>query len=183
MHITRQHTMALVIDVQERLMPHIFGNEELIPRITALIKGLRILDVPIMITEQYSKGLGSTIPPVAAALGEFMPSEKLTFSACGVPDVQAALMSSDGHYVICLGVEAHVCVLQTVLDIKAQGRVPIVVADAVSSRRALDAQVAIERMREQGALVTTVESLLFELLGSADEPEFKQISAIAKALV
>ncbi len=182
MHIERTHAMAVVIDMQERLMPHIYRNQELIPRVAALIRGLRVLNVPIFVTEQYSKGLGKTIPPIAEALGSYTPLEKLTFSACGHPDVQGAVLGAHGHFVICFGIEAHVCVLQTVMDIKAQGRQPIVVHDAVSSRREFDIQVAVNRMRHHGAIVTTVESLLFELLGSADEPEFKQISAIAKAL-
>jgi nicotinamidase-related amidase len=182
MHIDREHATALVIDMQERLMPHIFRQEQLVPRVVALIEGLKILKVPILVTEQYSKGLGHTVAPVAQALGEYEPLEKTTFSACGHPDVQAALMGTDGHYVICLGVEAHVCVLQTVLDIEDQGRQPIVVADAISSRHSHDAEVALKRMHEHGAIITTVESLLCELLGSAEEPEFKQISAIAKAL-
>ncbi|MCO6465758.1 MAG: isochorismatase family protein [Bradyrhizobiaceae bacterium] len=182
MHIDRSHVMAVAIDIQERLMPHIFRNAELTPRIVALIKGLRILGVPIMVTEQYSKGLGHTIPPVAEALGEFRPLEKMTFSACGHPDIQGAVLGSQGHYVICFGIEAHICVLQTVLDIKAQGRQPILVHDAVSSRHEFDIQVAVNRMRHHGVIVTTVESLLFEILGSANAPEFKQISEIVKAL-
>lgn len=182
MHIERDHAMALVIDMQERLMPHIHRHSELVPRAAALIRGLRILGVPILVTEQYSKGLGKTVQPIAEVLGEYAPLEKMTFSACGHPTVQGSVLSGQGHYVICFGIEAHICVLQTVKDIKAQGRQAIVVHDAVSSRHEFDIQVAVNRMRHQGAIVTTVESLLFELLGSADSPHFKEISAIAKTL-
>lgn len=182
MHIEREHAMALAIDMQEGLVPHIYRSNELIPRVTALIRGLRLLGIPIHVTEHYSKGLGHTIAPVAEALGECTPLEKMTFSACGHPEVQGAVLGGRGHFVICFGVEAHVCLLQTVIDIKAQGRQPIVVHDALSSRREFDIQVAVNRMRHQGAIVTTVESLLFELLGSAAEPEFKAMLAIAKTL-
>lgn len=182
MNIERDHAMALVIDMQERLMPHIHRSSELMHRASALIQGLRILDVPIIVTEQYTKGLGTTVQPIAEALGDYTALEKMTFSACGHPSVQGSVLGSQGHYVICFGIEAHICVLQTVKDIKAQGRQAIVVHDAVSSRHEFDIQVAVNRMRHQGAIVTTVESLLFELLGTAESPKFKQISAIAKTL-
>jgi len=182
MRIDRTHSMAIAIDIQQRLIPHIYHNDILIPRTVALIRGLRILGVPIYVTEQYSKGLGSTIAPVAAALGEYTPLEKMGFAATAHPDVQGAVLGSYGHFVICFGIEAHVCVLQTVMDILEQGRRPIVVQDAVSSRNRLDIKVAIKRMRQQGAIVTTTESLLFELMHTAEAPEFKQISAIVKEL-
>lgn len=182
MHIEREHAMALAIDMQKRLMPHIHRHDELVSRASALIRGLRILGVPILVTEQYSKGLGNTVQPVADALGEYQALEKMSFSACGHAEVQGAVLGSQGHYVICFGIEAHICVLQTVKDIKAQGRQAIVVHDAVSSRHEFDIQVAVNRMRHQGAIVTTVESLLFELLGTAESPKFKEISAIAKTL-
>ncbi len=180
MRINPAHVTALVVDIQERLFPHIHEHDALAERCAMLIRGLRILDVPIVVTQQYTKGLGPTIPVIAEPLGEFEPHEKISFSCCGNPDVEAMLLSPQGHHVIILGIETHVCVLQTVLDIQAQGRTAVVIEDCVSSRRANDKRVAIERMRTTGAIVTTAESVLFELMVRADHEQFKQISSLVK---
>lgn len=180
MQIEKKHATAIVVDIQERLFPHIHENEALAARCAMLIKGLKVLDIPIIATQQYTKGLGATIAPVAEALGDFEPIEKMTFSACSVPDVEMHIVGSSGHHVIVFGIEAHVCVQQTVVDIQAQGRKAVVVEDCVSSRNPNDKRIAIERMRSAGALITTAESLLFELLEEAGSDTFKQISALVK---
>lgn len=180
MRIEHDHVTGLVIDIQERLFPHIYEHQALAERCAMLIRGLRILDVPLLVTQQYTKGLGPTITPIAEALGEFEVHEKQTFSAAGNSDVEARLLGSRGHQVIVCGIETHVCVLQTVQDIHAQGRRAIVIEDCVSSRRLSDKQTAIQRMRTLGATITSAESLLFELMGTADHPQFKQISALVK---
>lgn len=180
MRVEREHVNALVIDIQERLYPHIHEHRALADRCAMLIKGLRILDVPILVTQQYTKGLGPTIDPVAEALGEFDVHEKMTFSAAGNHDVEARLLGSRGHQTIIMGIETHVCVMQTVQDIHAQGRRAIVVEDCVSSRRENDKRVALERMRSLGATITTAESLLFELMETADHKHFKAISSLVK---
>ena len=180
MRISHAHVTALVVDIQERLFPHIHENVRLAERCAMLIKGLRILDVPIIVTQQYTKGLGPTIAPIAEALGDFDPYEKMSFSCCGNPDVEAMLLSRHGHQVIVMGIETHVCVLQTVIDIQEQGRTAVVVEDCVSSRSANDKRIAIERMRAAGAIITTAESLLFELMVGSDHESFKQISALVK---
>lgn len=180
MRIEPSHATALVIDIQERLFPHIFDHETLQSNCIRLIKGLRILNVPIIVTEQYTKGLGKTITPVSAALGSFEPYEKTSFSACRVTEVESIVLGAQGHQIIVLGIEAHVCVQQTVLDVLAQGRSVIVVEDCISSRKQNDRNVAIARMRSDGAVITTYESLLFELLGTADAGTFKQISNLVK---
>ncbi len=180
MRINPAHVTALVVDMQERLFPHIHEHDALAMRCAMLIRGLRILDVPIIVTQQYTKGLGATISPIVDALGDFEPHEKMSFSCTGNPDVEAMLLSPQGYHVIVLGIETHVCVLQTVLDIHAQGRIAVVVEDCVSSRSANDKRIAIERMRSVGAVVTTAESLLFELMVRADHAQFKQISSLVK---
>lgn len=180
MRIQLEHSTALVVDIQERLFPHIHENVRLAERCAMLIKGMRVLDVPIIVTQQYTKGLGPTIAPIADALGDFDPYEKMSFSCCGNPDVEAMLLSRHGHQVIIMGIETHVCVLQTVIDIQEQGRTAIVVEDCVSSRSANDKRVALDRMRALGAIITTAESLLFELMVSSDHESFKQISALVK---
>jgi nicotinamidase-related amidase len=180
MRVEPSHATLLVVDIQERLFPHIYEHEALQANCIRLIKGMRILNIPIIVTEQYSKGLGKTIAPVAAALGSFEPYEKMTFSACRVTEVESIVLGTQGHQIIVLGIEAHVCIQQTVLDILAQGRAVIVVEDCISSRKRIDRDVAIARMRSEGALITTYESLLFELLGTADAEAFKQISSLVK---
>lgn len=180
MRIQRHHAIGIVVDIQERLFPHIYEHRALAERCALLIQGLRILNVPLVVTQQYTKGLGPTIAPIAEALGTFTPQEKITFSVAGNADVEAQILGSHGHHVIVFGIETHVCVLQSVLDILAQGRQAVVVEDCVSSRSARDKQVAIERMRGAGAIITTAESLLFELLEEAGSDTFKQISALVK---
>lgn len=180
MLLDRHHTLALCVDIQERLLPHIHGHEELVRRSAILIKGLRVLNVPIVVTEQYTKGLGTTVPEIAAALGTYEPIEKMSFSCCGNPDVEAAVLGNNRHQIIVFGIEAHVCVQQTVLDLIAQGQKVVVLDDCVSSRSANDARVALERMRAAGAVISTMESVLFELLRVSGTQEFKSISALVK---
>jgi nicotinamidase-related amidase len=174
------HAVAICVDIQERLFPHIHENEALVRRCEILIKGLRVLNVPIIVTQQYTKGLGPTIAPIATALGEFEPIEKMTFSACGNDDVEARVLGSARHQVILFGIETHVCVLQTGLDLIAQGQKAIIVEDCVSSRSADDKRIAIERLRHAGAIITSSESILFELLRVAGTEQFKSISALVK---
>lgn len=180
MRLDINKSIALVVDIQERLFPHIHEHEALAERAAMLIRGLRILEVPIVTTEQYSKGLGKTIAPISEALADEARIEKITFSCCGADEVEARILAMARHQVIIMGIETHVCVLQTVLDLRKQGQTAIVVEDCVSSRRANDKRVAIERMRDVGAIITTAESLLFELLERAGTEKFKAISSLVK---
>lgn len=180
MRLEVRHVQALCIDIQERLFPHIDQHDELADRCRRLIQGFRVLDVPITVTEQYVKGLGPTISVIQEALGEYQAHEKMSFSCCGVHAVEAAILGAGRNQVVLFGIETHVCVLQTALDLLSQGRTVIVVEDAVSSRSANDKRVAIERMRHHGAIITTVESVLFELLGTSGTDTFKAISALVK---
>lgn len=180
MRLDASHSLALCIDIQERLFPHIHQHDELADRCVRLIRGLRALDVPIIVTEQYVKGLGQTIPSVREVLGDHEPLEKMSFSCCGVDAIEARVLGARRHTMILFGIETHVCVLQTALDLLAQGQTVVVVEDCVSSRNPNDKRVAIERMRTGGAIITTMESILFELLRVAGTDTFKTISAIVK---
>lgn len=180
MSIKKQHVTAFVVDVQERLFPHIYQHDLLAAKCAMLIRGLRVLDIPIRVTQQYSKGLGPTIPVIADALGEFDPLEKMTFSACAVTEIEGDILGAHGHNIILMGIETHVCILQTALDILSQGRGVIVIEDCVSSRYENDKHIAIQRMRSAGAVITTAESILFELLEKAGSDAFKQISSLVK---
>ncbi len=178
--LERPGTGLVIIDVQERLWPAMAAKDELLQNLVRLAKGAGVLEVPIWVTEQYRKGLGSTLPEISSALPGFAAFEKLTFSACGVAEFIPALRAKDISDVVLCGIEAHVCVCQTCLDLLAQGFRLFVVADATSSRTAENRQLALERMRAAGAVIVSVEMVLFELLTQAGTPEFRQIRDLVK---
>ncbi len=180
MRILRDKTAALVIDFQERLFPFIHDHERLLKNVPTLLEGFKILKVPVFVTEQYVKGLGPTVQPIAAVLDGIVRIEKATFSCCDEPKFMLELASLAMENVIILGIESHVCVLQTVIDLIGNGYHPVVVEDCISSRKESDKQIALERMRQEGAFITTYESILFELLRSSGTEEFKAISKLIK---
>lgn len=171
----RQSSRLLLVDLQERLVPVIPDRETLLARCRLLAQGARILEIPIDATEQYPKGLGGTLPEIA----EFVPlrPEKVRFSCTDClgwnppgPD--------ERFQIVVAGIEAHVCVQQTVLDLLSLGYQVQVPVDAVSSRNDLDKQVAFRRMELSGATITTTEAVLFEWCEAAGTPEFKAISKL-----
>lgn len=180
MPIQREDCAAVIIDIQERLFPHIHRHDELESNVIRLIQGLQELQVPLVVTEQYSKGLGPTIESIRGYLGTNQTIEKITFSCCASIAFNETLENLGKSSIIIAGTESHVCVLQTVQDLMEQNYLPVVVEDCVSSRKANDHRVAIERMRQAGAVITTYESLLFELLGEAGNDTFRAISKIVK---
>lgn len=180
MRILKDRSAALIIDIQERLFPFIFENEKLTKNVSKLIEGLKIIGIPLFVTEQYVKGLGPTIEPVAMVLGNQPRIEKMAFSCCDEPSVMEGIAVSGKENIIIAGIESHVCVLQTVIDLKQNGYFPIVVEDCVSSRSENDKRMAIERMRQEGAIITTCESILFELLRYSGTEQFKGISRLVK---
>ncbi|MBM4157942.1 MAG: hydrolase [Ignavibacteria bacterium] len=180
MKINRDNSIAVVIDVQQKLFPFIHEKEKLSDNIVKLIKGIKVLGIPILVTEQYSKGLGNAIQSVQEAIGNYSYTEKMSFSCCGSGTFTEALKKSEKDNVIICGIEAHVCVLQTVLDLIIGGYQPVVVENCISSRSLNDKEIAIDRMRQEGAVITTYESILFELLEVSGTEEFKAISKIIK---
>ncbi|RMD96885.1 MAG: hydrolase [Calditrichaeota bacterium] len=180
MRIKRENTAAVVVDIQERLFPHIHENEPLLKNVVTLIQGLQLLRVPLLVTEQYPRGLGRTLPELAAVLGAFEPIEKIAFSCCGENNFQSALEKLGRKTVILMGIEAHVCILQTSLDLLELGYRPVVIADCVSSRKPGDKSIALQRLQAEGALLSSYESILFELCGIAGTEEFKAISRLVK---
>lgn len=176
MRIEREHTIALVVDYQEKLVPVIHDTDKLIHNSCILLEGLKILGVPMVITQQYTKGLGMTVEEITQAAGTTEYIDKISFTAYDCVKEQI----SAKKYVIVCGIESHICVLQTVIDLKAAGFVPVLVADCVGSRRDADKQVALERARQEGAIVTTYESLLFELLQVAGTETSKKIQKLIR---
>lgn len=180
MRILREQTAGLVIDIQERLFPFISGNEALSLNAGILIKGLQALQIPIIVTEQYTKGLGPTIEPLQLLFNGKMPIEKLAFSCCDDQAFMLHLKGLDKKFIVITGIESHVCVLQTTIDLLEQNFIPVVVEDCISSRRLNDKLMAVNRMRRMGAVITTYESVLFELLRYSGTEEFKAISKLVK---
>lgn len=172
-------SFAIAIDYQSHILPPMFEKEKLIETSVKLLKGLVILDVPIYLTQQYTKGLGDTVEEITDAADTKAYTDKLRFSAC--PDlINIIPKNSERPWAIVCGIEAHVCVLQTLLDLKDAGYLPALVADCTSSRKAFDRDMAIGRARDAGIIITTYEALLFELLKKAGSDSFKAISRLVK---
>ena len=180
LRLTRAKAGLVVVDVQERLLPAIFEQQRVIQNAIRLIQGAGILGVPIFATEQYRKGLGPTVPEVAAAIPGFAPMEKVAFSACGAAGFIPALKQKKVSEAVLCGIEAHVCVTQTCLDLLEKGFRVFVAADAVSSRTPENYRLGVERMRAAGAVIVSTEMVLFELLQQAGTAEFKQILGLVK---
>jgi nicotinamidase-related amidase len=170
--LDRSTAILVIIDVQERLMPVISNREQIEANIVRLIRGCQILGVPILVTEQYVKGLGHTVEVVRNALGDaYAPIEKTCFS--GYRDLER-------RQVIVAGVETHVCVYQTVADLLANGYEVTIVADAVSSRTIENKEIALRRMMSDGARLSSTEMALFELTVASATDEFRAISKLVK---
>ena len=180
MRILKEHTVGLVIDIQERLVPVMEESEQLIENCQKLIQGLQILGIPLLVTQQYTKGLGETIDEIKSVINNFETIEKKSFSCLDEPVVAEKLAYTGAKNVIICGIEAHVCVLQTAIDLKASGYNPVVVFDCVSSRSFDNVDLAAERFRHEEIMMTSMESILFELTISSAAPEFKEISKLVK---
>ena len=180
--IARENTQAMIVDVQERLTPHIYDHENIVKKTVTLIKGLQALNIPIMLNEQYKKGLGDTLPELRDVLeGDNAKSfEKVTFSACDNNYSWHHLAQQNRSTVLLFGAEAHVCIMQTALDLLDNGMQPVIIGDAVVSRFPYDKKQAIRRIRRAGGVISTVESILFELCRSSEDPAFKTIINLIK---
>jgi len=168
----------LVIDVQEKLMPMIPHGDTLVREIGFMIDAARIVDVPVQATEQYPRGLGNTVAELAKRLPP--RPDKTAFSSCAVPAVVESFRAARRSKIVLAGIETHVCVLHTALDLLAQDFRVYLPVDAVSSRYLIDHETALRRLERAGAVLTTVETTLFEWVGGGGHPKFKQISALVQ---
>jgi len=175
-----QTTVLLIIDVQERILPVINNHQNIVQNTLKLIKGFKVMNLPIFYTEQYPKGLGPTTGKIKNELTDAKYFEKMSFSCFGSIDLFRKFEDKNLSQIVVTGVETHVCVQQTVLDLLENKFQVNVAADAVSSRRETDYRIALERMRDYGAEITTAESVLFELLNVCGTDTFKQVSRIVK---
>jgi|AP95_1055475.scaffolds.fasta_scaffold08089_2 nicotinamidase-related amidase len=173
-------TTLVIIDVQGKLATLMHEREELYRNLQILVRGARILELPVLWLEQYPEGLGPTIPELAELLTDLEPMAKLSFSGCGLEEFKQRLDDSGRRTLLVAGIEAHICVNQTVCDLIAGGYGVEVVSDAVSSRTAANRQVGLDKMSRAGAGITSVETALFELLREAGTPPFKKIARLVK---
>jgi nicotinamidase-related amidase len=174
--LDRERAALVVVDVQEAFRPAVGEFESVAHNAGVLVQGASALGLPTRVTEQYPKGLGSTVPEVAEHLEGTVPLEKVVFSAC-----RAEGFDLDGRdQALVCGIEAHVCVEQTVQDLLDRDVEVHVAADAVTSRTALNRRLGLEKMERSGAWVTSTEMALFELVGRAGTDEFKRIQALVK---
>ena len=178
--IDPSRTCAALVDVQQRLYPHMANKEHLEGKLKTLHSGLKALGIPIVVTEQYPKGLGHTIPSIQEQFGDITPLEKMAFSCADNQAFRDSLSELERDTVVIAGIEAHVCVLQTSMDLLDAGYRPVVVADATSSRSETDRDFAFRRMERSGVVLTTVESILFELCRYSGTDTFKSISKLVK---
>lgn len=175
------HSQILIVDMQERLMPHVDDGAGVTRQVARLVRAATAMRLPITISEQYPEGLGRTVAELAQLVTGADRIMKMTFSVWRDDTARERLTSHLRPQIVVAGVETHVCVQQTVLDLLGMQMQPFVLADAVGSRHRTDRDVALQRMSAAGAVVTTVESAIYELLEEAGTPLFKRVLEIVKA--
>jgi len=178
--LTVENMALLIIDVQSKLAQLMDGRETLVENLQRIIQGAQILGVPIIWTEQNPKGLGPTIPEVAELLSGYRPLTKFSFSCCGDEDFMQELRALNRKQILLAGIETHICIYQTAMDLISLGYEVEVVADAVSSRAGENKRIGLEKIRDGGGRLTSTETALFELLKVAEGEKFKGILQIIK---
>jgi len=180
MRLTPENTIAVCIDYQEKLMPSIYDGEEVLKQAEILVKGLKTLGVPVVVTQQYTRGLGKTVEPVHSALGEYAPFEKVTFGAYDTAEIKAEIDRHERKNVLVFGTETHICVLQTALGLREAGYQVMMVDDCCGSRKPADKESGFRRAMCEGIRVSCTETVLFELTAVAGNETFKTISKLVK---
>jgi nicotinamidase-related amidase len=179
--LDRGDSVLVVIDVQERYLPHLYEGARVVEATRRMIAGAKLVGVPILVTEQYPKGVGHTAPAVREVLPEgFRPIEKLSMSCLGAPEFAERLARTGRRQVAVVGIEAQACVNQTVHQLLQQGFTVHLVVDAISSRFRRDYELAVDRLVRAGAIATTVEAALLEWVRTAEAPEFQSIRALIR---
>jgi nicotinamidase-related amidase len=180
MRIQIEDTMALIIDYQQKLIPVMNDKENLIRNTKILIEGLKVLNIPMIVTQQYTKGLGVTISSILESTSDYHAMDKISFSLSDDEAILQEIEKNNKKNIIICGIEAHICVLQTVIDLLEKKYNVVLVVDCISSRKEIDKKYAIKRAIREGAVITTYEAILFELTRKAGNETFKQISKLIK---
>ena len=178
--LNRKNTLLVIVDIQERLAPAMDKRKKVTQNCLHLIEGARLLDLQIVVTEQYPKGLGHTVAELRDALPVYEPLEKMTFDCCKSSNFVDHVAGTGKKQIILTGMETHVCVLQTCTSLLQEGYTVHLVRDAVCSRSKENFKMGIEFMRDAGAVITGTETVLFQLLEKAGTQEFKTISKRVK---
>jgi nicotinamidase-related amidase len=178
--LVAEDTILVIVDIQEKLTAAMYEKEALVENAVKMVKGAQILGIPIVSTEQNPDGLGQTIPQIAELLKDARPFSKLTFSCCGERPFVDELEKIDRHQILLGGIECHVCVYQSVVDLLDLGYEVEVVADVVSSRTLENKEIGLAKCEAYGAYLTSVETALFELLQVAKGEKFKEMLKVVK---
>lgn len=176
--LNQEDVILVIIDLQERLMPAMSDREKVYKNTRILLETAQQLQIPVIVSEQYPKGLGATVPEIKEVLADYKYMEKTSFSAC--EGLKELLSDSDRKTLIIVGSETHVCVYQTVRDMIQEGYHVHLVKDAVCSRFAINHDNGLELMRDTGAVITNTETVIFDLFKVAGSPAFKAVSAMIK---
>jgi nicotinamidase-related amidase len=180
MILDASRSLLLVVDIQERLLPAMEAGPRVVAAAAKLLNGAARLGVPVLVSEQYPKGIGNTVPELAALAPVGSVYEKMSFSCAATPSIADAVAASGRTQIVLCGIEAHVCVLQTALGFAATGLGVAVAWDATSARRESDRALAADRLRQAGVVLASTEMVLFEWLGRAGTSEFKDMLALIK---
>lgn len=172
-------TLVILIDLQEKFIPVMYNKEDLVYNSMKFFEGIKILDVPVLVTQQYTKGLGMTIQEIKSIIGDKY-IDKITFDCCGNEEFLKVLNQYNKQNILLCGIEAHICVKQTAMSLLNIGKQVYLVEDCISSRKEHNKSIAIYQLSKDGANITTYEAVLFELLGKAGGNKFKQISKLVK---
>jgi len=178
--LNAKNTALVLIDFQEKLFPAMYDKDKLLRNVVKLIRGAKVLEIPIILTEQYPKGLGPTVPEIKSLVPDIKPVEKVCFNCCDDDQFCTELDGLKRKQLLIAGIEAHICVYQTAIALVGTGYDVQVVGDCVASREPENKVTALSRMVGEGVSLTTVEMALFELLKEAKGDKFKQISNIVK---
>ncbi|MFI4911414.1 MAG: hydrolase [Sedimentisphaeraceae bacterium JB056] len=172
--------VLIIVDVQEKLRLVMSERDKLVKNLSILVQGAKVLGIPVISCRQYPQAIGDTIPEIKEHLGDISPVDKRCFSCAASDEFMEKLKASGAKHCIVCGIESHVCVYQTVRDLQRLGFHTHVPVDGIASRISENKQVAVERMRHEGAILTSVEMVLFELLQTSEHPDFRTISKLIK---
>jgi nicotinamidase-related amidase len=171
-------SLVVLVDVQEKIIPAIANHESIVQECRVLLQAARLLSVPVLVTEQYPKGLGPTMPVLRNEIPDAGCVEKTTFSCCESTVFMAALQDQRRRQLVLAGIEAHVCMMQTALDLLASGYQVHVPVGATGSRMERNKEIALQRLHAAGGILTTTESVLFEWLANAKHPAFRTVQKL-----
>jgi len=174
------NTAIIMIDIQGKLWNIMHEKEVLLENAQKLIKGMQVLGIPIILTEQNPQGLGPTLPELTQLIPEIEPIPKFSFSCCQDKGFQKAIQDLKRKQLLICGIEAHICVYQTTLELLSSGYEVQVIADVVSSRIVRNRDIALSRVQSEGAKLTVTEMVLYELLQTAESPKFKEMLKVVK---